>query len=152
MIFLDIYGPMICAAPYYVMLFAFYTGKSITRARGRGLGPGNRDFLALWKNWHRTVRRVPQGPEKNLKNGPSPRPRTNLACHQKPNPSRPFKHRSSALNVKLGIQKFSLTVHCKLSNINLQCRARDASTVQPSKGFRSYLHRIACTVQHLYSV
>jgi hypothetical protein len=32
----DLYGPL-CNA--------FDAGKSITRARGRGLGPGNRDFL-----------------------------------------------------------------------------------------------------------
>jgi hypothetical protein len=37
---LAIYEPMIYKAP-----FAFDVGKSMTRASGRGLGPGNRDFF-----------------------------------------------------------------------------------------------------------
>ncbi len=36
----------------------FYEGQTITRASGRGLGPGNRYFLGPVK-WHRTVRRMP---------------------------------------------------------------------------------------------
>ncbi len=47
----DLYGPT---------RNAFDAGKSITRASGRGLGPGNRDFLGPVK-WHRAVRRVPFG-------------------------------------------------------------------------------------------
>ncbi len=38
-----IYGPMIYTAPY--LRNAFDPGKSITRASGRGWGPGNRDFF-----------------------------------------------------------------------------------------------------------
>jgi hypothetical protein len=38
-----IYGLMIYIAPY--VRNAFDEGKSITRASGRGLGPGNRDFF-----------------------------------------------------------------------------------------------------------
>jgi hypothetical protein len=45
----DFYGP-VCNA--------FVAGKSITRASGRGLGPGNQDFFV---KWHRAVRRVPFG-------------------------------------------------------------------------------------------
>jgi hypothetical protein len=37
--FIAIYGPMICTFPYVLL------SKSITRASGRGLGPGNRDFF-----------------------------------------------------------------------------------------------------------
>jgi hypothetical protein len=41
---------------------AFDEGKSITRASGRGSGPGNRDFFGpCEKKWLRAVRRVPFG-------------------------------------------------------------------------------------------
>jgi hypothetical protein len=46
----------------------FDVGRSITRASGKGLGPGNRDFLGPVKR-HRAVRRVHLGP-KTLRTGP----------------------------------------------------------------------------------
>jgi hypothetical protein len=47
----NIYETMIYTAPYVMLLMR---GKSLTRASGRGLGPGNRDFLGPVK-WHRAV-------------------------------------------------------------------------------------------------
>ncbi len=52
---------MIYTAPY-VMLFD--GGKSITRASGKGLGPGNQDFLGPVKR-HQAIRRVLFGARKS---------------------------------------------------------------------------------------
>ncbi len=52
-----IYSPMIYTAPCVMLLMR---PASITRASGRGLGPGNRDFLGPVKR-HRADRRVPFG-------------------------------------------------------------------------------------------
>ncbi len=51
----ELYGPV---------RYAFDAGKSITRASGWGLGPGNRDFLGPVK-WHQAVGRVPFGAQKS---------------------------------------------------------------------------------------
>ncbi len=50
----DLHGPV---------LNVFDACRSIKRARGRGLGPGNREFLGPVK-WHRAYRRVPLGAQK----------------------------------------------------------------------------------------
>jgi hypothetical protein len=47
----DLYGPV---------FNAFDGSRSITRASGRGLGPGNREFLGPVK-WHRADREVASG-------------------------------------------------------------------------------------------
>jgi hypothetical protein len=51
---------MIYTAPCVMLLLR---PASITRASGRGLGPGNREFLGPVK-WHRADRRVPFGAQK----------------------------------------------------------------------------------------
>jgi hypothetical protein len=43
----------------YLWTYAFDVGRYITRTSGRGLGPGNQDFLGPVK-CHRAVRQVPQ--------------------------------------------------------------------------------------------
>ncbi len=62
---------MIYTAPC-VMLFMW--AASFTRVNGRGLSPGNREFLGPVK-WHRADRQVPFGAEKNSRfPGPNPLP------------------------------------------------------------------------------
>jgi hypothetical protein len=53
----DLYGPG-CNV--------FDACRTITRASGMGLGPGNQDFLGSVK-WHRAIRRVPFGHNPNLR-------------------------------------------------------------------------------------
>jgi hypothetical protein len=55
------YAPMIYTAPCVMLLMR---AAYITRASGRGLGPGNRYFLGPVK-WHRADRRVPVGTQKS---------------------------------------------------------------------------------------
>ncbi len=57
---ITIYAPMIYAAPCIMLLMR---AASITRASGRGLGPGNREFLGPWK-WHRADMQVSFGAQK----------------------------------------------------------------------------------------
>jgi hypothetical protein len=63
---LAIYAPIICTAPC-VMFLMRAECRSITWASGRGLGPGNREFLGPVK-WHLADRRVPFGPQKTRTN------------------------------------------------------------------------------------
>ncbi len=53
----DLYGPV---------RNGFDAGRSITRASGRGLGPGNRDFLGPCEMASSRDRRVPFGAQKSL--------------------------------------------------------------------------------------
>jgi hypothetical protein len=55
-----IYAPMIYTAPCVMLLIR---AASITRASGRGLGPGNQDFSGPVK-WHQADRQVPFGAKK----------------------------------------------------------------------------------------
>ncbi len=55
---LAIYAPMIFTAP--CVMFLMRADMYITRASGRGLGPGNRELKGPAK-WHRADRRVPFG-------------------------------------------------------------------------------------------
>ncbi len=57
---LAIYAPLIYTAPCVMLLMR---AASITRASGRGLGPGNWEFSGPVK-WHRTDWRVPFGAKK----------------------------------------------------------------------------------------